>query len=363
MGNKTQLAGGDDFVRTAVDLFAGAGGATQGLKDAGYNVIAAVENDSAAATSFGLNHPETGLFTADIRTLDSNDVRSFLQESGQFTSRLDLLNACPPCQGFSSRGARNKGDERNELLLQVPIWIESFRPRALILENVPGVATDVRFRQLTDLLAASDYGQRSYVIDASDYGVPQRRRRLFHLAVHGIAEEQLPVELADCLPDHINIERQTSGDWLAIADAQKERDPLHRSRTLQPRTLERVRAVPIAGSRFDLPEHLQLACHKRLDARTGGRRAVEAYGRVKADDVAPTMTTRCTTVSCGRFIHPTKNRGLTLREASLLQTFPPDYQLSGTYGEIERQIGNAVPPRLITVIAECMKALLVSTPA
>lgn len=105
---------------------------------------------------------------------------------------------------------------------------------------------------------------------------------------------------------------------------------------------------------MDLPPDLQLACHRRLD----GRVATASYGRMSADGVAPTLTTRCTTPACGTYVHPWEDRGISLREAALLQTFPSDYAFCGNYGAIERQIGNAIPVRLAQAAAIAVMALL-----
>jgi DNA (cytosine-5)-methyltransferase 1 len=105
---------------------------------------------------------------------------------------------------------------------------------------------------------------------------------------------------------------------------------------------------------MNLPPGLRLACHERLDSRD----ATSIYGRIDPTKPAPTMTTRCTTPSCGRFVHPSEDRGLSLREAALLQTFPPRYVFDGTYGQIESQIGNAVPVRLAHALGLVVVALL-----
>ena len=121
-----------------------------------------------------------------------------------------------------------------------------------------------------------------------------------------------------------------------------------------PKTLERIRTVPIGGGRLDLPPSLRLDCHERLETRS----ATSIYGRIDPSRPAPTMTTRCTTPSCGRFVHPSEDRGLTLREAALIQTFPPDYKFEGNYGEVERQIGNAVPVRMAEALGLAVARLL-----
>jgi DNA (cytosine-5)-methyltransferase 1 len=111
--------------------------------------------------------------------------------------------------------------------------------------------------------------------------------------------------------------------------------------------LARLQALPVNGTRFDLPAEHRLKCHDRLDKRN----ATSSYGRLSSDEPASTLTTRCATPACGRFVHPTEPRGLTLREAATLQTFQPDYAFRGTFGQIERQIGNAFPAHLAHGIA------------
>ena len=117
-----------------------------------------------------------------------------------------------------------------------------------------------------------------------------------------------------------------------------------------------MEAIPLGGRRTDLPKYLQLPCHQKLK----GRVATGSYGRMAANDVAPTLTTRCTTPACGAYIHPWENRGITLREAALLQSFPPSYAFTGDYGAIERQIGNAIPVRLAEAAATAARAFLAS---
>ena len=337
---------------TAIDLFAGAGGASQGLRDADFEVVAAVEFDPTASETYRANHKDTLLLTEDIVGVDPGGLRSLLEGSGRLRGPLSLLNACPPCQGFSSRGSRRTDDARNELVLVVPDWVEAFSPEVVVLENVPGLKGDARLEEVRHRLESMGYGTRSYLADAADFGVPQRRRRMILLGVRGAAPSAFPDELVDGLPDGFDRSAQMAGRWIEKAGPiNRTTDPVHRARKLRPKTLARVASVPTGGGRRNIPAELQLECHKSLDAQTGGLRATESYGRIAWDEVAPTMTTRCTTPSCGRFIHPNEYRGLSLREAALLQTFPPEYEFKGTYGEIERQIGNALPVRMTTAVA------------
>ena len=341
-------------VPTAIDLFAGAGGATAGLKTAHFDVIGAVEWDKDASDSFRANHPEVALKTADIVTLCPEVVMAEWQLR---RGELSLLKGCPPCQGFSTLGTSDPGDRRNDLLLEVWRWINCFLPKAFLIENVPGIARDRRLVELVGLAREAGYSVAGYNIDASKFGVPQRRRR--HIVVGVLSGAELPPRLEGLLSSSLDAEPVTAGEALLAVQVCRAEDPLNVSRSLQPKTLERVKAIPIGGSRFDLPKNLELACHKRL-AKAGSRAAAGPYGRVRLGAPAPTMTTRCTTVACGPFIHPTLDRGLTLREAAVLQTFALDYVFKGSYGSIERQIGNAVPVRLAAALGNAIRQLVLT---
>lgn len=341
-----------DPARTAVDLFAGAGGTTQGLRDAGYRVIAAIEHDPAAARTYAANHPDTQLDDRDIRRVRAP---AFARRLTLGDARLDVLTACPPCQGFSTLGASDIDDKRNDLIYAVTRFVRALTPRSVLLENVPGLGSNRRLRQLERELAR-EYVLRRYVVDAADFGVPQHRRRIIVVAIERPFDISLmPDDLRSLLPGDFDVRRRAAGPAIARAGLlEGSSDAVHRARKSAPLTLARIQAMPVGGGRMNLPPELRLACHERLDARD----ATSIYGRIDPTMPAPTMTTRCTTPSCGRFVHPSENRGLSLREAALLQTFPPRYVFDGTYGQIEGQIGNAVPVRLAHALGLVVGALL-----
>ncbi len=335
---------------TAVDLFSGAGGTTQGLKDAGFSVMAAVENDQSAGETFAANHENTELLGRDIQSVRAPALARRLLPADE---RLVLLTACPPCQPFSTLGTGDAADPRNALVSSVLRFVENLRPRVVLLENVPGLQSEPRFVRLVRALKV-DYAVREYVVQATDFGVPQNRRRMIVLAVHKREGVGPPADLLAALPG-FDVSPRSAGETLALtARLTIEKDELHRARTPRPKTLERILAVSQGGGRMQLPKHLELACHARLKTSA----ATSIYGRIDPAKPSPTMTTRCTTPSCGRFVHPTEHRGLTLREAALLQTFPMDYKFRGFYDQIERQIGNAVPPRLAEAMGVIVASLL-----
>ena len=335
---------------TALDLFAGAGGATQGLKDAGYRVLAAVEKCADAVRTFSANHPEVRVLERDIRRVDPGTLRKSLKLP---VGDLDLITACPPCQSFSTLGRMDAADSRNDLIAETERFAREFLPTAIVFENVPGVARDRRFELLRSHLEAIGYHDfRAYDLFASDFGVPQRRRRLIAIALRVERRVVLPTDLATILPNSFLGMPPDAGDVIDLAGPiEGTPDRLHRARKPTPVVLERIRAIPPGGNRFDLPPHLRLDCHKRI-ARKG---AWTPYGRIRRKGPAPTMTTKCTTPSCGRFVHPTEHRGISLREAALLQTFPLRYRFVGNHGSIERQIGNAVPVKLAEALGLAVK--------
>lgn len=328
---------------TAIDLFAGAGGVTTGLKAAGATVLAAVELDPIASATYSANHPEVRLVTNDI-----NDIvpAQLMRMAGLVPGELTLLAACAPCQGYSSLGPRRPDDPRNELVARVADFVEVFRPRAVAFENVPQLAKDARFGAFVARLRELGYGLRPDVVDAAEFRVPQRRRRLVALAVDGLSNDQVPA----LKPIHVKYDDGLDPFWVRHAFAElpslDSGDPLHASRAYPPLVLARIRAVPKdGGSRRDLPPELRLRCHERL-----GNNSASVYGRMRWDAVSPTLTTRCSSPSCGRFLHPEEDRAITLREAAVLQTFPLDYCFEGGRMAIEAQVGNAIPVRLAEAI-------------
>lgn len=342
---------------TAIDLFAGAGGATQGLRDAGFDVVGAVEIDADAAATWQLNHPGTMLIE-DVRKLSGADL---LAAVGLRPGELDLLKACPPCQGFSSLRGGRVDETRNDLVLDTLRLVEELAPKAVLLENVPGLRRDARFSSLLAGMRELGYLVQDYAVEASLLGVPQRRRRLVVIAVRGATT--LPEDLDTLVPSGARRHSMTAGEALTqLAAVQESNDPIHVWRRASDTVGRRIAAVPVNGNRFDLPPDLQLACHTKMIGSAGRplRSATGSYGRVRAAEPAPTMTTRCTTPACGSFIHPTENRGLSLREAAALQTFPADYAWSGSYGSVEKQIGNAVPVWMAEALGRAALGLLES---
>lgn len=325
----------------AIDLFSGAGGLTLGLQQAGFEVIGAVEILPIAADTYAENHPEVDLLRSDIRTLSPTIL---MEKWGVAAGELDLIAGCPPCQGFSSIRTRNKSssvdDIRNDLVFEYLRFVETFLPKAVMMENVPALAKDGRITEVLARLAELGYtvdDSTVQVQDASDFGVPQRRRRMILLASR----------LGKIPETEKTSEKVTVRAALACLDeASKSDDILHNLPTKRSLKIqELIKHIPKdGGSRASLPKSMWLECHKRYPK--GFR---DVYGRMRWEDVSPTITGGCNNPSKGRFLHPEEDRVISLREASLLQTFPKDYYFPANQSKdkIALMIGNALPPEFI----------------
>lgn len=323
---------------TAIDLFAGCGGLTTGLVQAGFKVIAAIENNSGAAEAYRLNHPTVAeLYEHDIRQLKGTRL---LRDLGLKKGQLDLLAGCPPCQGFSRmstlNGAQVLDDERNDLVLQYLRLVRDLRPRSLMFENVPGLLADHRYMRLKQSLKHLGYLTSEAIHDAANFGVPQRRKRLILLGGLGFCPT-----LPEPRPDRRRTVRTAISK---LKQSGMSGDPVHDvTENRSAAVLDLIRRIPTdGGSRNDLSPEFTLACHIRCDG------FFDVYGRMKWDDVSPTITSGFVNPSKGRFLHPEENRCVTPREAAILQTFPRHYKFPIHRGKypVATMIGNAFPPML-----------------
>ncbi len=287
-------------IGTALDLFAGAGGATQGLLDAGFAVLGGVESELIAAKSFGPITLRRVSVEADIRDVDPSSLCEDLNLS---VGELTLLKACPPCQGYSSIGRGDPRDARNDLVGEVWRFARVLQPRAAMMENYPGLARDKRLPTLVRQLRAIGYSVKTFTVDATNVLCSAatseahcHRRPRWAGRFPGLLEPLLPAWFRDG-------GLQTAGEALVLASqVDAVRDVLHRARPSSPSVIARLRSLPVGGTRFDLPSEYQLGCHAKLTRRD----ATASYGRVDEHAPAPTMTTRCTTPACGQFVHPTE---------------------------------------------------------
>jgi DNA (cytosine-5)-methyltransferase 1 len=335
-----------DGTKIAIDLFCGCGGVTEGLKQAGFSVIAAVDNDPICCETYRTNHPEVILIQKDICETSARSLKAILGKR-----KLDLLVVCAPCQPFSRLNRSSKKDERVFLILQAIRFAKTLKPKHVFFENVPGLTKNsaiistlkLEFEKLG--YAMSDPQQ----VDAADYQVPQRRMRCVIIASKRRSVSiPRPVTPAG---KRITV-RDTIGGLPDAINSEANDDALHYCRFHSKITIERLRHISHdGGSRNELPDELVLPCHKKLDESGKMSYYSDVYGRMCWDDVAPTLTTGCTDVTKGRFAHPCYDRAITLREAAMLQTFPMKYRFCGNSSQISRQIGNAVPVNLVKNLA------------
>jgi DNA (cytosine-5)-methyltransferase 1 len=323
----------------AIDLFAGCGGLSVGLREAGFTVAASVEVNAHAATCYSMNHPDTMMIQKNIRSVTSCDIRKILGQR-----RLHLLAGCPPCQGFSSVRRLNKKtvrDSRNSLILDYLRLVKKIKPLTIMMENVTALKHYYLFKFMTDALEKLGYQIDCAVVNVADYGVPQRRKRL--IIVGSLLGE---IHIAPPTKKHKTV-RDAIGKLPSI---QRTRDPLHKIVADHSERVKKIiKLIPHnGGSRSDLPVEYGLKCHEKDNV--GFK---DIYGRLCWDDVSSTITGGCLNPSKGRFLHPEKNRVITPREAALLQTFPANYRfpLDIPKGELASLIGNALPPEFSRIQA------------
>lgn len=323
---------------TAIDLCCGVGGLTLGLQRAGWRVVAGIDADRAVGETYRLNNPDTRFVVADLRSLTDGDIRCL---AGSTPARELLLAGCVPCQAFSKQRSRCRAAERSDanLLLEFARLARALRPAVVLMENVPGIASVEAFRTFLETLNVCGYSCDHGVLNARDFSVPQHRRRYVLLAVQG-APARLPLPTGNGRRrDNLTVRKAIAHFPMIKAGESHRSIANHHAAGLSPLNLERVRATPPdGGGRRDWPEALELACHRRP-----GLGFSDVYGRMWWDREAPTLTSRCNSLSNGRFGHPEQDRAISLREAAALQTFPDHCEFLGTTNRIARWIGNAVP--------------------
>lgn len=383
---------------TSIDLFAGVGGLSLGLQNAGFETLFANEFDKEIGLSFQKNFPSTNVLIEDIRNIDLKNL------SSQFTVKkdVDLIVGGPPCQGFSmANRKRIENDERNLLFLEFVRFVKFFQPKCFLIENVLGMKSENisqgsnEWRVLDSM--QSYFNDLGYSISfkmfkSEEHGVPQIRRRVIvigtrlenkkELLVSGvigklrkkhISKEDLNRKKVHSNQIDIFNESETNNllnpvtVWDAISDlpslSSGENSTKYRSKPQNdfqkimrmnckevfnhfttPHNLDVIERIKLIkpGENFEsLPEELKTKSH-----HSG------AWGRLEKDSLSPTITTRFDTPSTGRVIHPVDNRTLTVREAARIQSFPDSFQFYGTRTSQGKQVGNSVPPLVGQSIGE-----------
>ncbi|MBG6192427.1 DNA (cytosine-5)-methyltransferase 1 [Arthrobacter sp. CAN_A212] len=386
---------------TMIDLFAGAGGLSQGLKRAGFKSLYANEVVPAYARTFALNHPGTFVESEDVRGVDAREVRARL---GVRRGELDLIAGGPPCQGFSINApVRRADDHRNHLFRDYLRFVEEFQPRAVLIENVPGLVSFGNGTTLQSILTALSllgYAVDVRILYAPLYGVPQTRWRTVVLGMRDFDDASAAFPLPSVnsparvnftsnfagrslisvpensfLPGHTTVRDAIDdlpilgngedglgvGEYKSIPNSEYQRALRigstgvrnHEAARLGAINLARLRHIPPGGNWTDIPEDLLPAGMRRARRTDHTKR----YGRVDPDGLASTILTKCDP-HWGAYFHYDQDRTFTVREAARLQSFPDSYVFTGSRVEQYEQVGNAVPPMLATAVGNAIAVLL-----
>ena len=331
---------------SAIDLFSGCGGLSEGVKEAGINVQYAVEIDPQISKVYEANHPQTRLLNLDIRKISDDEFK-------KMGKGIHIVAGCPPCQGFTKINSKNKkrqySDERNLLILEYFRAIRLIEPEFIMMENVPEIIKYDKFNQIVKSLKELGYNIDYHVINVKFFGVPQNRKRLV---------------LVGSKHYKVNLPEKESEDIKTVRDAIGKSKIKHlkddKLQLIYSHHTDRIKKIismipKDGGSRKDLPYEYWLECHKKKNVGFS-----DVYGRMSWEKPAPTITGGCLSPSKGRFLHPDKNRSISAREAALLQSFPSDYIFDTTISKalLAQMIGNAIPPKVAKFQGKYILALI-----
>lgn len=358
--------------RTAIDLFCGAGGLSEGFRQAGFHVLAGNDFDEAAGETFECTHREARFLGGPIQNWTAQD---FLNATGLRRGELDVLIGGPPCQGFSVYNhQRGLHDERSSLYREYLRIVEGLRPQWVVLENVTGMTSAGQgqaVQAILEGLRAQGYRVNAKVLKAEEYGVPQERRRLVFLGNRTGDEVRFPEPTHGPSLKPFNTVRDAIGDLPPLMNGEDKgvlpypgapdteyqrlmRDGCsfvlnHSASRLSKVNEARMRHIPQGGSWRDIPFELLPAGMKRAKRSDHTKR----YGRLRWDGLSSTILTKCD-IHWGAYIHPAQNRSVTVREAARFQSFPDWFEFKGSRTEQYVQVGNAVPPMLGRAIADAI---------
>ena len=359
-----------------IDLFAGCGGLSLGFVQAGFRVEKAVEYDPVIANTYQRNHPEVDVIVDDIKNIDTSDIFAGMM--------ADVIIGGPPCQGFSMAGARIRqgfiDDPRNYLFKHYFNVVKAVMPKVFVMENVKGISTMQggkifgeiqRIFQDPEALNGKPYRIYHRVINAAEFGVPQRRERMIIIGtlVDGAdiaalwkktiedVKEEYPAYFDEVtVRDAIgNLPMTSEGGVIdnPPPETAYERYLASDTPTIANHTRSRHSKIAVARMQQIKKGENYTVLHEQIHSVHSG-----SYGRLCWNEQASTITTRFDTPAGGRFIHPDEDRTLTPSEAARLQSFADSYVFSGEKRSIRRQIGNAVPPKVSYFLARLVKNIL-----
>jgi DNA (cytosine-5)-methyltransferase 1 len=338
-----------------IDFFSGCGGVSYGFANARtrnvrYDIRGAVDIDPHANATY---ERMLGITPINQNIEDLLFQEQFDKAIHQWSLKKSdplLVIGCAPCQGFSShRKKDSRSDGRNSLLESFGLLLTKLMPELVVMENVPEMLNErhwAHFEKWKSLMIGAGYKVRTHIYNLAQFGVPQERFRVLVIAAKDWQQFTLPQ--ARYSPQEFVTVRQAIGHLRPLqAGGVDSADPMHITSKHRKETIELIRLIPPdGGSRRALPDNVGPNCLRKVD---GFR---DVYGRLSWDKPAVAITARCRTPSCGRFTHPTQHRGLSVREAALLQGFPERYYFEGPFDDKYKQIGNAVSPIFSRSIAE-----------
>jgi DNA (cytosine-5)-methyltransferase 1 len=356
--------------KTAIDLFCGAGGLSEGFRQAGFKIVAGNDFNETAGRTFAATHLDAEFVSGPIQDLKAKRLLSL---SGLARGELDCLIGGPPCQGFSVYNhQRGMHDHRSQLFHEYLRLVDGLQPKWIVMENVTGILSAGGGQAVKDIqlgLGELGYNVEQRTLRAEEYGVPQERRRVIFIGTRINAEIRFPepthgpdmlpyVTIKDAIADLPVLQNGGSIPAspyrkAARSDFQRmtrERSALihsHHAPKLSTVNLERMKHIPPGGSWRDIPVSLLPEGMKRAHRSDHTKR----YGRMTWDGLACTILTKCD-VHWGAYIHPEQDRAISVREAARLQSFPDWFQFEGSMTDQYVQIGNAVPPVLGKAIAK-----------
>lgn len=391
----------DTLPRFSIDLFAGAGGLSEGLRQAGFKTLYANEVHPVYAEAFSVNHPEAWVQARDIRLVNPLDVRLRL---GLQRGELDLVAGGPPCQGFSINAPiRRTDDERNHLFRDFLRFVEEFEPKAVLVENVPGLVSFNRGSTLGDILTSLEllgYKVDVRILYAPHFGIPQTRWRTFIIGLRADlpGDPQFPVA-THWAPARVNFTSTFRGRQLVVLPPSRDLRPFttvqqaigdlpplrsgetgpavkqypvepmndyqrrlrhgspgvlnHEAAKLAPVNLARLAYIPPGGNWTDIPFDLLPAGMKKARPTDHTKR----YGRADPNGLSSTILTKCDP-HWGAYFHYSQDRSFTVREAARLQSFPDRYRFVGSRVAQYEQVGNAVPPLLAAALGKAIRQSL-----
>lgn len=347
-----------------IDMFSGAGCASLGFRKAGFNIVGALELNANRCDVYEKNFHYRPI-QKDVLDVDADEMlkAAKLRKGSKF-----CVVGCPPCQSFSklsdTRSINTNEDPRSRFVIKFATLMIEMMPMAIIFENVswmvhgPGKKF---FNKYLNKLNKFDYYTVYKIINAADAGIPQNRKRVVAISIRKKFLTKDKIKQLDQFHQIKTKRTKTVRDVICDlptlkSGQQDAEDPLHFSGMHSKKVLEIIKYVPKnGGSRTQIPRRLWLNCHKKL--KKGGAETV--YGRMSWDKPSPTITCRCTAPSCGRFIHPVQNRGITLREAARLQTIPDSFDFGNCSAtSIQSMIGDGVPVELAKHIGIRLKQIL-----